>query len=437
MSRRLRHLLALSLLLAVLGCERTFPTCEDGAALPAVAGVPTWHADVRPVYEARCVRCHSYGGIGGFALDSYIVAQEWAGPSANAVVSGRMPPWKAASCCQDYSNDFDVTPAEAALIQAWADGGAPEGDPAEYVPPDVPSTELPRVDLSLQMPEAYLPALADGETDRSQCFLLDWDATETTWVTGLGVRPGNAAIVHHAIVLIAGPEVVAGFEAADAADADVGWSCPGGVVWGATGWIGGWSPGWAGQVFPGDLGQQVDPGSKIILSVHYSVVDAVAGPDQTTIDLMLDDDVAGGLESLSVYDPAWLSGGLAIPANDEDVVHSYVSTPTPRLDGADRELVAVNLHMHERGSHGQVAILHPDGSTTCLLQVDDWDYDWQSDHLFAAPITLAADDELLVECHFDNTAGNQRVVNGQRETPRDLNWAEDEEMCVAYVTAKD
>ena len=50
-------------------------------------------------------------------------------------------------------------------------------------------------------------------------------------------------------------------------------------------------------------------------------------------------------------------------------------------------------------------------------------------------VPLAADDQLLVECHFDNSAGNQRVVNGTVETPRLLNWGEDEEMCVAYVTA--
>ena len=431
----MRPLLAALVGLGLAGCERTFPTCEDDAALPAVAEAPTWHGDVRAVVEARCVRCHVDGGIGGFALDSYAAAAEWSGASANAVSAGRMPPWTAASCCQEYSNDFDVSPEEAALLVAWADSGTPEGDPADYVPPEVPSTALPRVDLSLTMEEAFLPSLPADETDASQCFLLDWPEEETRFVTGLGVRPGNASVVHHAIVLIAGPEVVAGFEALDAADPAVGWSCPGGVVFGATGWIGGWSPGWDGQVFPGDLGQEVPAGSKLILSVHYSVVEADPEPDRTTIDLMLAEEVSGGLESISVYDPAWLSGGLVIPKDDPDVVHSYVMTPPPRLDG-DRELMAVNLHMHERGSRGQVAIRHADGSTTCLLQIDDWDYDWQADHLFTTPVTLAGDDELLVECHFDNTAANQRIVGGERETPRDLNWAEDEEMCVAYVTAK-
>ncbi len=426
----------MALLLALAGCERTFPTCEVSDVLPAVASAPGWHADVRPIFETRCARCHVDGGIGGFALTTWAEAEQWAGAAGAAVLAGRMPPWKAASCCQDYRNDFDVTPEEAALIQAWADAGAPEGDEADYVPPDVPSTALPRVDLSLEMSEEYLPTPAGGETDLERCFLLDWPASETRYVTGLGVRPGNPALVHHAIVFIAGPEVVAGFEALDAADPGAGWSCPGGVVWGATGWIGGWSPGWEAQVFPGDLGQEVASGSKLILSVHYSVEEPVLAPDRTTVDLLLADTVSGGLESISVYDPAWLSGGLVIPAGDADVVHSHVMTPTPRADGEDRELVAVNLHMHERGRRGQVAIRHQDGSTTCLLQIDDWDYDWQSDYQLDAPITLRADDQLLVECHFDNSASNQRVVGGSLETPRALNWADDEEMCVGFVTAR-
>lgn len=346
-----------------------------------------------------------------------------------------MPPWSAADCCQTYEGDFGLDPVAIAAIGAWVDAGAPEGDPADYVPPVVDDTALPRVDLSLTMDEAYLPELVPGETDLSRCFLLDWPETTTRFVTGLGVRPGNPEVVHHAIALVAGPEVVAGFEALDAADPGAGWTCPGGVVFGATGWLGGWSPGWQGQEIPDGRGHEVAPGSKIILSVHYSVVSAEPAPDQTTLDLMLADEVTGTLESLSVYDPAWLQGDLVIPADEEDVVHSYAMTPTPREDGGARELVAVNLHMHERGSRGQVAILHPDGSTTCLLQVDRWSYDWQTDYVFSESMTLAPDDQLLVECHWDNTSRNQRVVNGIRETPRTLNWAEDEEMCVAYVTA--
>jgi hypothetical protein len=190
------------------------------------------------------------------------------------------------------------------------------------------------------------------------------------------------------------------------------------------------SPGWTAREMPEGTGQKVEPGSKLILTVHYSVTAGEPVEDLTTVDLMLDDDVDHELAALSVYDPAWLVG-LSIPADDPDVSVSYRS-----WYGLEWELLGVNLHMHERGSRGSVGVTHADGSETCLLQIDDWDHDWQGDYQFESPVTLAVDDQLWVECHWDNTAGNQRVVDGQPETPRDLGWAEDEEMCVAFLTAR-
>jgi hypothetical protein len=61
--------------------------------------------------------------------------------------------------------------------------------------------------------------------------------------------------------------------------------------------------------------------------------------------------------------------------------------------------------------------------------------EWQGDYTFAEPVRLEPGDRLLVECVFDNSETNQRMVNGELEAPRDLNWGEDQEMCVGYVTA--
>jgi hypothetical protein len=93
----------------------------------------------------------------------------------------------------------------------------------------------------------------------------------------------------------------------------------------------------------------------------------------------------------------------------------------------------VNLHMHERGSRGQIAVKHADGTRDCLLQIDYWAHEWQGDYVLAEPLKLRRDDALYVECHWDNTAGNQRIVDGRPEEPRTLHWAEDQEMCVGFV----
>jgi len=398
-------------------------------------GTPTWHADVRPIVEQSCVRCHREGGLGGFSLESFEESFEWRAALARAVENRTMPPFKAADCCTDYLRDFSLSDDEIATLVAWGTGAAGEGDPASYVPPVLRETGLPRVDQALTMEEEYLPTLATGETDLSRCFLLDWPDDADRFVTGLGVVPGNEQIVHHAVLLVAGPDVVAGFEALDSADPGPGWTCPGGVVLGYTGWIGGWSPGWDGQEIPEGLGQEVEPGSKLILTIHYSVVESEPTPDRTTVELMTSDSVAGSLKSFGVYDPAWVSGGMPIPAGEEEVLYPYELQPGA-IDRSTSRLLAANLHMHERGARGQVGIQRADGTTECLLQIDEWDYGWQSDYVFAEPKELGPDDTLFVECIFDNTPSNQRIVGGTREEPRDLNWAEDEEMCVAFVTAR-
>jgi hypothetical protein len=51
-------------------------------------------------------------------------------------------------------------------------------------------------------------------------------------------------------------------------------------------------------------------------------------------------------------------------------------------------------------------------------------------------VPLAVDDQVWVSCHWDNTAGNQRIVDGEPEDPKAQIWAENGEMCVGYLTAE-
>jgi hypothetical protein len=48
-------------------------------------------------------------------------------------------------------------------------------------------------------------------------------------------------------------------------------------------------------------------------------------------------------------------------------------------------------------------------------------------------VRLDPGDQLYVECRWDTSAGNQAIVNGVREEPRDLIWRTDDEMCGAVL----
>lgn len=409
--------------------------CVSDHALPLEERTVTWHGGAKQVVTQRCVRCHTEGSIGPFDLGAYGNARDLAEAIRSAVLSRHMPPWPPEACCgKGYRSDFSLSPQEASTLVAWVNAGAPEGDPTPDTAPSMPRA-LPRVDAQITMPQAYFPKPVEGTADDTRCFLLPWPERETVYVTGLDVKPAALQQVHHVLALVAAPTDVDSLKSQDDADDGPGFSCPGGLVWPYSDFLGGWSPGWEPTVLPEGLGHEVKKGSKILLTVHYSLpVQGQLVEDRTTLELMFQKEKTRKMESLPVYNTRWVWGGMPIPKDTNNVTHAFRYAPSD-LTALRYELFSVNLHMHERGTRGRVVILRENGDTECLIQVDRYDHRWQGDYTFNAPVLLNRNDELFVECVFDNTAEHQRVVFGRREESKDRNWGEQDEMCVAFVGA--
>ncbi len=104
-------------------------TATEPAAPEATAPLPSFSADVLPIFESRCVRCHGGASpVAGLSLSSYsdVMAGSRSGPVVvpgsaadsslvRAIVSGRMP--RGAPKLPD---------AEIQAISDWVDGGAPD-----------------------------------------------------------------------------------------------------------------------------------------------------------------------------------------------------------------------------------------------------------------------------------------------------------------------
>jgi hypothetical protein len=422
----------------VCGCEPApFPICEGVPDIPVVEGA-VWHRDVRPIVESRCATCHVAGGIGPFPLETLADVTDHLAAVGDAVVSRRMPPWMPAKCCNEFRSDPSLTPAQIGTITSWIDAGAPEGDPSDVGKVVANIGSLPRVDATLVPNEPYLPNVE--HTDEMRCFMLDWPFTEKKFVTGFEVVPDARAQIHH-VMLLTAPGIWRGtYETANDADDGAGWNCPGGLVGGVDDWIGGWSPGWEGQEMPENTGHQVDADDVVLMTIHYTRphdANVDITDDLTSVDLMVADEVDDTLISVWVANSAWPLGGMPIPKGEKDVVFRAEYDPTDVLSfGAPIEIIGVNLHMHERGRSGVVGVKRKDGVNDCLVQIDDYDFAWQGDYMFAEPRTVSDGDLLYMDCHFDNGEGHQRIVDGVPDEPRDLNWGDEGEMCEAFVTAK-
>ena len=413
-----------------------FATCDDTSSQPVdVEPTLTYFADAKPIIDARCAGCHREGGIAPFSLATYDEVFFNKEAARDAITSGRMPPWDPNECCREYLHDRSLSDVERATLLDWIDRGAPPGDPAsegEALEPSTPG--ISRIDLTLEMAEPFSPRAMVGN-DEVRCFILDWPLDEVTHVTGINVRPGNPAVVHHVAVLSIDRGKAGELRRLEGADGRPGYDC-----WGDLGAlpeasIGGWTPGETGFDLPEGLGRKIPPDTAVLLQMHYDTSSRSPEPDRTTIELKLDAEVEREARTLPVGNPQWLIGdGLSIEAGSPDTMVWFAYDPT-QLFGDRRpiELHSATIHMHDYGSAGSVAILRAGGTTECLLDVRSYDFSWHGEYLFARPVVIEPGDRLYVECHFDNTAGNQKLIEGELEEPSDLRWGTDKEMCGALL----
>ncbi|HWN70188.1 MAG TPA: hypothetical protein VNM90_21260, partial [Haliangium sp.] len=439
-----------SLLLAGCGGSDTGP--EDPPDNPAL----TYHRDTRAIIEARCTGCHRDGDIAPFPLTTYEEVQPMVSSMAAAITSGEMPPWQPTDGCSDYHGDFSLRNEEREALLTWLDSGAPAGDPADYVAPDLPSDPFVP-DITLRMAESYTPS--EDVHDDYRCFVLEWTETSAKFVTGAQVQPGQRGMVHHVIVYEVGPDAVETVRALDEAAAGPGYPCYGGPLaegdGGARlGQLMTWAPGQPGVYFPAGTGIRVEPGSLLVMQMHYNVDHDLPAPDQTGVAFSLADQVERPAVLQLFTNPLWLRpGGMPIPAGDGDVTHQvdmdldlFVGALGLADDiglevGGNLVVHNVGVHMHELGARGRVAVRRSSGQEECLLEIPDWDFHWQGGYELTRPMTVGPDDSVLLQCWWDNSAANQPLGDDDlpRE-PRDTEWGEgtEDEMCITglYLTAE-
>ena len=70
-----------------------------------------------------------------------------------------------------------------------------------------------------------------------------------------------------------------------------------------------------------------------------------------------------------------------------------------------------------------MAVDRTDGTEDCLIEIDDWDFDWQRTYVFDEPKTFDEGDLWKLECSWDNP------------TDQDMDWGDGtgDEMCLGTV----
>jgi hypothetical protein len=393
----------------------------------------TWHKDIRPLVEKHCVSCHTKGGLAPFTLTSLEDIKKHAASVRDAVVKKRMPPWPADNKCNEYSLNLAMKDTEIKTLTEWLDKGTPTGDPATYVAPKLKEKIKADFQIKLKMKEGYSPI---QKPDDYRCFVLDWTATKTQYVTGFRMTPGNAKIVHHIIPYVIPKKKVAKLKELQNEDKAPGYSCFGGSR--ASGdWLGVWVPGTDSTIYPKGTGIKISEGSKIVLQVHYNVLSATPDPDKSIVELQVADKVDKEAMMVPVFNPTWgQKGGMKIPAGQTDVKHVWAADYGTYLK-SEFIIYGVMPHMHLLGKSIKTVVKTKEGDKKCIVDVPKWDFNWQFYYPLSKPIRTRPGDTLMLECHFDNSQKNQPYINGKQRISQDVFGGEGttDEMCIGIFYA--
>ena len=394
-----------------IGCGPFEPTAD----------APTWHADIAPIIETKCVQCHQEGQIAPFELESYDQVSELGAVIAQVTAERTMPPWGAdnSGSCQTWRDAWWLTDAEISDIGAWVDLGMPEGEPA--LTPDHRSgdAEVMTTTHVMDMEVSYYPD--SSLQDDYRCFIVDPDLGEDRFLTAYEVVPGDAQIVHHVILFTLDSEAAEQqVQDLDNLDERPGYSCFGSSLAAESRPIAGWAPGTGVTRHPDESGIRLLANRKMVLQVHYNLLGGV-GPDRTVVNLELAEGVPREALLLPVAHLA-----MEVEPNQYPGVTEF-SLPLANLGLPFGAWVrGVFPHMHQLGMSITVEVEHTDGSRTCVVDVPNWDFGWQRMYFPTAPLYVSPSDTVYMRCSYDTRDQQDLVVWGEGTL---------DEMCLVGILA--
>ena len=347
----------------------------------------TWANGAAAVVYDNCLPCHRPGEAAPMSLSDADEAAGWGEMIAEVVTQGRMPPWHADPAHGAFSNDARLTDDEKATLLAWCDAGCPTGDLSEA--PEPPTfTEGWRIgepDAVFAMADEPVAVPASGTLDY-EYLRVDPKFTEDKYVVAAEPRPGDPRVVHHIIVRVIEPGRRPKIDPGDA--------------------LIGYAPGLPPMRLAPGRAFKIAAGSRLLFEVHYTAT-GTATKDLSRVGLKFADpaDVvaheSGERPFTLVKSVAVMNPRFKIPPGE--AAHEVVAD---RVVPTDLTVLALTPHMHYRGAAFRYELTTPDGETTTLLNVPEYDFNWQHRYDLAEPLRVRKGSRITCTAVYDNSPGN-------------------------------
>jgi len=195
---------------------------------------------------------------------------------------------------------------------------------------------------------------------------------------------------------------------------------------GAGAMIGGFAPGTTSMSFPEGSALLIRAGSTITLQMHYTS-NGTEQTDRTKLGLTF----ARTPPTTEMRMGTLVNGTLRIPPGAAD--YSVAAEMTTTADVTLRQLLP---HTHLRGKRWEYTATYPDGRSEIILAVPRYDFNWQTDYVFAEPLKLPAGTKIRAVAWYDNSPANRHNPDPKVEVLwGDQTW--EEMMFTSFVYSLD
>ena len=366
---------------------------------------PTTYAqDAAAILHQRCAGCHHPDTAAPFSLLTYQDAKQRAEMIREVVADRSMPPWDADARFGNFQNDLRLPQHEIDTLLAWIDEGEPLGEESDLADPPkfVAGWQIGQPDLVFQMQEEFVVP-ASG-TVQYQYFVVPTNLDHDIWVQAVEPRPGHRGVVHHIIVYMrpAGSQEQKGLPS-----------------------VGGFAVGEEPIVMPEGTGIRIPKGYELLFQLHYTP-NGKEAIDRSEVGVVLckqrpEREVRGG---------AAMNTTFHIPPGDPR--YEVLSSTTI---AKEIELLSLMPHMHVRGRDFKFTAHYPDGQSEVLLNVPNYDFQWQHRYRLAEPKRIPAGTKIDCIAHFDNSTENP----GNPDPTKTVAWGDQtwEEMMIGFFTYVD
>jgi hypothetical protein len=336
--------------------------------------------EIVPILKERCVSCHMEGGIAPFAMTNHQMVQGWSPMIREVLYTKRMPPGQIDN---EYVHDFrdvaHITVEETQKLVQWIDNGAQNSDgtdPLAEYKPELVKWAYGEPDLLYKIPAQQIPAT--GVQDYRN-IALPLNLEEDVWVKAIEFEAGDPTVLHHIIAFAYGPDGVNQFEILNQG---IG--------------LGAYAPGNEVNTYPEDAGFPLKAGGGLMLQLHYTTSGRET-VDESEIALYLWDEkpartvLGGSAADLEINIPPF------------EARHEMVATAKFRKNSY---LTMLGPHMHYRGYDANFKLVYPDGSTEEILNVPNYQFNWQKVYDFEEPKFVPEGTEMVFTGTFDNSEMN-------------------------------